>query len=504
MPHKPHISDYEPVTRSRPSASPRDEQSPKEVSSVFGSAKADSFVQARNRFADDDQAIASEPAKPVSHGQRLVQPAVGSVYARPDRSEPHARTATVNLPAPNEEWSFKRGHSLSFAGLFLFTVVLYFRPYEFSSALSWLSSSAFVLATATLLVFIPTQLGLEGRITARPREVNLVLLLLAAALLSIPMALSHATAWGAFTEYLKVVIMFIVMVNVVRTEQRLRAMLLLVLAASCFLSVGAIYDYRIGKLASEGGRINGVIGGLFGNPNDLALHLVTIVPIAVGLLFAARNPLTKITYLGCSLLLIGGIIATFSRGGFLGVACAIFVLTWKLAPRGRLAFAVLGLMGILIIVGLAPGAFRSRIATTGDESAIARTDDLIRSIKAAVYHPLLGLGMSNYVLYSNRAKATHNAYTQVAAELGLAAAACYLLFVIAPLKPLRRIEREHLEAKQKPAMYYLAIAFQASIVGYMVSSFFSSAAFAWYIYYLVGYAVCLRRVYEMNRRPQPN
>jgi hypothetical protein len=405
---------------------------------------------------------------------------------------------------PGEQWSFKRGHSLSFAGLFLFTVVLYFRPYEFSPALSWLSSSAFLLAIATLLVFIPTQLGLEGTITARPREVNLVLLLLGAALLSIPLALSRPAGWGSFIEYLKVVIIFIVMVNVVRTEKRLKALLLLVLAASCFLSAGAIYDYRIGKLAAEGGRIAGVIGGLFGNPNDLALHLVTVVPIAAALLFAARNAFAKITYLGCSLLLIGGIIATFSRGGFLGVACAIFVLTWKLAPRGRIAFGVLGLMGILIIVGLAPGAFRSRIATTQDESAIARTDDLKRSIFLAARHPLLGVGMGNYVLYSNRAKATHNAYTQVAAELGLFAAVCYLLFVIAPLKPLRRIEREHLNDKRKPPFYYLAIALQAGLVGYMVSSFFSSVAFAWYVYYLVGYAVCLRRIYEMNRRTQAN
>ena len=175
-----------------------------------------------------------------------------------------------------------------------------------------------------------------------------------------------------------------------------------------------------------------------------------------------------------------------------------------MAPRGRVAFGVLGLLGILIIVALAPGAFRSRIATTQDASAIARTDDLKRSIFLAVRHPLLGIGMGNYILYSNRAKATHNAYTQVAAEMGLVAAACYLLFVIAPLKPLRRIEREHLNSKRKPRLYYLAIALQASLVGYMVCSFFASVAYSWYVYYLVGYAICLRRIYEMNRRTQPN
>ncbi len=39
---------------------------------------------------------------------------------------------------------------------------------------------------------------------------------------------------------------------------------------------------------------------------------------------------------------------------------------------------------------------------------------------------------------------------------------------------------------------------QASFVGYMVSSFFLSVAFDWHIYYLVGYAIALRRLYYLR------
>ncbi|MEJ7709182.1 MAG: hypothetical protein WKF84_04815 [Pyrinomonadaceae bacterium] len=34
----------------------------------------------------------------------------------------------------------------------------------------------------------------------------------------------------------------------------------------------------------------------------------------------------------------------------------------------------------------------------------------------------------------------------------------------------------------------------------MVSSFFASVAYNWYIYYLVGYAVALRRLYVIHQR----
>jgi putative inorganic carbon (HCO3(-)) transporter len=509
MAHKPPISDYEPVSRSKPSASGYEEP-PADGGFHFPSEKSDSFAKTVSGFSDADKPLLGKRTDSYSEHQPPTLPDKVrplSQWPTKQTDEPADRQSTREAkPAAEskaEKWVFKRGHSLSFAGLFLFTVVLYFRPYEFSTALAWLSSSAFWLATGTLVIFIPTQLGLEGRITTRPREVNLILILLCLALLSIPLALEKSAGWGAFTEYVKVVVMFIVMVNVVRTEKRLRALLVLVLAASCVVGIGAINDYRLGNLALEGGRISGVIGGIFGNPNDLALHLVTMVPLAVGMMLTTRNPFTKTAYLLCGLLLMAGIIATFSRGGFLGISSAVFVLTWKLAPRGRIAFGVLALLVILAVVGLAPGAFRSRIATTQDESAIARTDDLKRSIFLAVRHPLLGVGMGNYVFYSNRNKVTHNAYTQVAAEMGVLAALSYLLFVIAPLKPLRRIERENRDSKPKPRLYYLSIALQASLVGYMVSSFFASVAYSWYVYYLVGYAVCLRRIYEMNKAAQP-
>src|SRR6185369_15458521 len=101
---------------------------------------------------------------------------------------------------------------------------------------AWLSKSALVAAILTLAVFVPTQLGLENRLTVRPREVNLALLLLLTGALSIPLALEPARALQSFIEYCKVIVMFIVMVNVLRNEKRLRALILLVLVASCVLS----------------------------------------------------------------------------------------------------------------------------------------------------------------------------------------------------------------------------------------------------------------------------
>jgi probable O-glycosylation ligase (exosortase A-associated) len=392
----------------------------------------------------------------------------------------------------------KRGHSLSYLGLFLFTFLVYFRPYELFPSLAWLSRSALIVALFTLAVFIPTQLGLENRITVKSREVKLGLALLLTGLLSIPLALEPQRAFQSLIEFFKVILMFIVMVNVVRTEKRLRALILLVLFVSCVLSLAAINDYAHGNLALEGRRIAGLIGGLFSNPNDLALHLVTMIPISLALLLGSRGPLNKTLYLICSFLLVAGLVATFSRGGFLGFVCVLGFLVWKLARRNRVIVGVVVLTVILAAVAFAPSAYRSRLATTSDDSAIARTDDLKRSILIAARHPLFGVGMENYILYSNTNKATHNAYTQVAAEMGLAAFLIYLGFLLTPFKGLRRIVAATGTAKRKPSVYYLAIGLQASLVGYMVVSFFASVAYQWYAYYLVAYAICLQRLVSVE------
>jgi O-antigen ligase len=400
-----------------------------------------------------------------------------------------------------------RGHGLTYVGLFLFTTVLFFRPYELFPALSGLTSLAFWIGVATIAIFIPMQLALEGSITARPREVTLVVLLTALALLSIPLAISAGDAWLTFGDtFIRAVLIFIVIINVVRTERRLYGLILLSLAVSCLLSVGAIGDFRAGNFAQQGRRILGVVGGMFGNPNDLALHLSTMVPLVIAFFLSYRNLFLKIFFALCAALFIAAIVATFSRGGFLALMGAALLLTWKLGRRQRFLTMTAVFLAFGAFIIFAPGGYLERIlsivglAADPLGSAAARRNVLSHSVYTAFRHPL-GIGMGNYHIVGAREAVSHNAYTQVAAELGLVALVIYVMFMLSPLKRLRQIERESLDvwetSKNKTArrFYYLAIGLQASLVAYMVGSFFASVAYQWYVYYLVGYAICLANLH---------
>lgn len=421
----------------------------------------------------------------------------------PAAAKPNSAPSKTSL-AKRGDWILRRGHYFSFVGLFLFTVVLYVRPHELYPNNAALKGLAYLIAVATLIVFLPSQLVAEGNLTARPREVNLILLLSLAVLLSIPLALDPAEAWEKSKEFLKVVIMFIVMVNVMRNERRLKIMLFLSLGVGCVVSVGAINDYQLGNFMAAADRIKGVLGGMFDNPNDMALHLVMMTPVAIALFFSTRNIFGKVFYVACAVLLIIGNVVTFSRGGLLGLLGAMGVLLWKLGRRHRLLVFTLALSFTFSLVVFMPGTMVERIASiinpASDESAglsaIGRQALLVRSVVVMVRHPLLGVGMGNFHSVSIREKVAHNAYTQIGAEVGIPAMLLYIMFIVAAFKRMSSVERDEVAADSHSRFYYLSVGFQAGIVGYMISSFFLSVGHLHYIYYLVGYAICLHRIYE--------
>jgi len=494
MPRSRQQHDYDPVTRSRGAPLPD-----------AGEFAPDAFAPASpNRAADF---VANEAVRPVRKNavkeiEGIEREATGSVGGGGEDGS-SGRGEEIGRGEEKKRLLLKRGHLLGYAGLFLFTAVLYFRPYEFFPGYTFLFSLAFWIAVSTLAVFFPTQFMLEGTLTARPREVNLAILFTLLVLVGIPLATDPGMAWKSFNDpYLKSVLMFIVLVNVVRTERRLKWLLLLALAVGCVLSVSAFQDSQRGNFTVEGYRVTGNIGGMFGNVNDMALHLVVTVPIAIGLFLQTRSLWQKIVYALACLAMVTGIFFSYSRGAFLGLICVVATLIWMLFRRNRVAAVVLFCIAIILMLVVAPGNYINRVLSIVDHSrdaagsASQRQAVLMRSFLVSLRHPLLGVGMGNFPIYSIRNLVTHNSYTQVSSELGMPALALYVMFMLTPLRSLARIARETFATRRDTRVHYLAVGLAASLVGYMITSAFIAVAYWPFVYYVVGYAVTLRRIYE--------
>lgn len=406
----------------------------------------------------------------------------------------------------SDRWIIRNGHNLTYAGLFLFTLVVYFRPYEWIPGFENFTSIALIFAVATLIIYLPTQLSTEGNFTILTTEVKCILFIVFWALLTMPIAKDPATSWKVFNEtFSKIVIIFIVMVNTLRTKSRMKGLMWLSIGMGVFLSYQAIDLYRAGKFEVEGYRVNVDYGGMFGNPNDMALHLVMFAPLAVVLGIMSKNIFSKLVYFVSAGLMVGANMVTQSRGGFLGLVAIFAVLVWKLSKKARLKVILASIVVAVAIIAVAPGDYGKRVISIFDVSQDAsgshdqRRILLERSIWVTLRNPQ-GIGLGNFPIVGERNLQTHNAFTQVSAELGWLCLIAYIIFLVSPIRKLAAIERQMFARGDTSWMYYLSIGLQTCIIGYMVSSFFVSVAYQWFVYFPIAYAVCLRRIYNIEQQ----
>ncbi len=217
----------------------------------------------------------------------------------------------------DENWLKRNGHTLSYIGLYLFSIMVLFRPYELIPGLGFLSATAFYFAIATLAVYIPTQFATEGNLTMLSTEVKAVIALAAIALITMPIARDPGMAWEHFNDpFIKAVLIFIVMVNVIRTRGRLMGMMWLSLSIGVVLSYLALGMYMRGEMTVEGYRVGEVIGGMFENPNEMSMHLIMMIPIAVTLGLGTRSKAMKIVYFATAIIMLSANFVTFRAADF--------------------------------------------------------------------------------------------------------------------------------------------------------------------------------------------
>ncbi len=399
-------------------------------------------------------------------------------------------------------------HRYTYFAVVAFTVIVYFRPQEAYPSLVLLESIAFWVATLTLLLYVVTQLNATGSLTAWTTEVKCAVIMTVSALITIPIAIDPARSWETFNDpFVKVMAMFVVMANTLTNERRIKGLMWLGVAIGAYLSYQTYGLYTQGVFNIEGYRVAVNFGGMFGNPNDMSIHLVMFIPIAIAMGLANGNVFIKIVLYAAGGLMAIAISFTQSRSGFIGLLAVVAILVWRLG-RGRRVKAIL-LVGILSIgfISFAPGNYGVRLlsifvpALDATGSSDGRRDSLNRSLLVTLRNPQ-GIGIGNTPIVGFRNLETHNAYTQVSSELGWIAFGAYAVLLVYPLRRLSKIEKKMSNLNERTLLYYLVVGTHAGIVGYMVSSFFASVAYLWYVYYPLAYAVGLRTIYELRVRSE--
>ena len=375
--------------------------------------------------------------------------------------------------------------------LLAFFVVYCARPEDWIPGLHELPLAK-ITGMLALVAFV-LSLGQARRL---PREVVYLFLLFAQLCLTVPF--SPVWRGGAFNQVLdfsKVVVIVPVTIIVVSSLARLRRLIFIQTA-----SVFAVAIVSLVKGQVRAGRLEGVLRGVYGNPNDIALGIVLTIPFCFVFMLVARSAFRKAFWLLAATAMTYCLFRTASRGGLLAFVAAMGLLLRELGIKGGRRY-LLPLAGLIVLGGwlVAGQRLKERFdATVGNldrpedksayGSALQRREILWRSLVVTAQHPLFGVGPGNFTGMSGTWHDPHNSYTQISAEGGVPALVLYLIILRLALANVGRTRRLPDASKEE---HLLAGALRASLAGYLVGSFFISFAYNFFPYFLAAYASAL-------------
>ena len=381
-------------------------------------------------------------------------------------------------------------------GVLMWSWIGYMNPHRLSWGFAYDFPFAQMIAIATL-----AGLPFDRSRGALPWTTPLVLLacLWLLFLLSTSFAaINPVAAWPQLTTVSKILLMTFLTVVLFQDRQRLH-----VLIAVIALSIG-FHGAKAGMWAVLTGTTNRVVGppGTFiADNNDLALALNMVLPLLFFLYGEERRRWLRLFFLAIFLLSILGVLLTYSRGGFLGLAIVLLALMVRrgLKPQFVVAAAIVGL-GMYATL---PEQWFQRMDSIKsyeeDASAKARLTAWSVGFGLALDHPILGAGFKPFTEASFRRYApnyggrhdAHSIIFQMLAENGFTGLFLFLWLIVSCLLALRRITHRTRGPNGEPWTLQLAQAVQISFVGYLVSGLFLGRAYFDLFYHLVAITVLL-------------
>lgn len=384
-------------------------------------------------------------------------------------------------------------------GAFFWLSSFYFvycaRPADSIHFLSYIPLAK-ITGVLTFLALVMSVGKTPRRFKDLPREATYLLAMLV--LLFAASFLSPIWRGGAFFTTLDLAKMYVAWVLtflLVTSLSRLRRIIFIQSASVIVVSVVAIVR------GHSIPRLNGVIGGFYSNPNDMAFAIVLSLPFCLAFLLTAKGAFRKALWGFGMMCMAAALVLTASRAGFIDLLVAGTVCLWHFGIRGRRLYLIGGTAFVGVVLLLTAGrnlmkrfaaisgdTINSQMEATARESYEERKFLMFKAIEAIEHYPILGVGPGDFVVYSGKWKDVHASYLQIAADGGIPVLILYLLCFargFANLRTLRKARDLPSEAK------LFAAALTSSLVGFAIGACFAPEAYQFFPYFTVCYTSVL-------------
>ena len=299
--------------------------------------------------------------------------------------------------------------------------------------------------------------------------------------------------WNTFKAIVGYLLIYFVIIMQVTSIQRIKA----VFATMVLLHIVMLALNPNVILAPEGRHYMG--GTFLGDGNDFAWSVCIVVPLALFLAQTSKGKIKKILFWGSFVLLILTVIGTQSRGGSIALAASVIYLVLR-SKRKVIGLIGLGALATVILL-FAPQAYFDRMRTLKDYEIEGSAQGRIMAWKSAVRmaddHPFIGVGAGHFAVkygveyrppgvgrtelpWSN----AHSIYFLVLGEFGFTGILILLGLLLSNLGRNEAVIRKA-DISDKggdEAWRNLAVAMQASLIGFSVGGAFLSGLYYPHLY----------------------
>lgn len=419
-------------------------------------------------------------------------------------------TLAVSVEKPVNQT--KPRNPVAFKALLIFVFLYNARPEDLIPGLSLLPLNK-IVAVVAAVALISVLKSRQGKFQL-PLEIKFLLALMVQMTITIPFAYWRGGAFNTvFSRFGKGVVVVLLIGMVVENLPQLRKLLYVQAAAVSFVTVASLIVHR-----TEQGRLVGALGGVFENPNDLAVNLAINWPLCLSFFLLARGPIKKSLWALSLAAILVALTATYSRSGFIAIAVGGLIALWHFGIRGRrIGLVLLAGVGSVVLLLAVPSHYRERLSTIltmkedigphgemmSGGSSEGRLELLRLSLEMMKNHPLVGVGPGNFPVVAGSWHVAHNTYTEMGAEAGIPALMLFLLYLWAARRNLRWALKSTTYKDDKEFRIFTG-ALAASFGAYVVGAFFSDTAYNLFPYFLVAYTTGLYRIAypspESNRK----
>lgn len=397
--------------------------------------------------------------------------------------------------------------SAAFFWLSAFYLVYCARPEDWIPGLKYIPLAK-VTAVCALIALLFSAGNAQRKFRDRPKEANYLLALIL--LLFVSAVLSPVWRGGAVShtlDFSKVFVAWTLTFLLVTDFERLRRIIFVQAA-----SVAAIALVSIIKGHSQP-RLEGVLGGIYSNPNDLAFAIVLSLPFCLAFLVSTKSWLKKFLWSASILVMAASLFLTASRAGFIDLTIAGSVCLWHFGVKGRRVYLIVITLalGSLIMVVAGRQLIDRFAAISGTDlnttvegkahSSVEAREHLMRQALVTLEHyPILGVGVNNFTSISGDWHEVHMTYLQIAAEGGIPCFILYILFFSRGFANLRRLRRRR-DLDVETTLFVGAL--HSSLIGFVVGALFAPEAYQFFPYFAVAYTSALLAIVRERERDSP-